>query len=160
MQYRVQINLIWAISVKDWLYGIISNHPGGNKDTVVDGAFEAEDVLSMCMFLMGVEWRSFTILMLYRSLSELAQRAWWCRCHSRIWKVGERYSNISSTQCLGQSGSIVSFEQEILPTSRRLRPYPEFMGCQSGLLLRLSPDILHLLKLPLRSRYIGVDISA
>ena len=33
--------------VKDWLYGIISTHPGGTKDTVVDGAFEAEDILSI-----------------------------------------------------------------------------------------------------------------
>ena len=32
--------------MKDWLYGIVQKHPGGSKDTVVDGAFEAEDVLS------------------------------------------------------------------------------------------------------------------
>lgn len=33
--------------VKDWLYGIIATHPGGTKDTVVNGAYEAEDILSM-----------------------------------------------------------------------------------------------------------------
>ncbi|KAF5545138.1 IST2 [Fusarium mexicanum] len=33
--------------VKDWLYGITPNHPGGDKTTVVDGAYEAEDILSV-----------------------------------------------------------------------------------------------------------------
>ncbi|KAF4493812.1 IST2 [Fusarium agapanthi] len=33
--------------VKDWLYGITPNHPGGDKNTVVDGAYEAEDILSV-----------------------------------------------------------------------------------------------------------------
>lgn len=33
--------------VKDWLYGITPNHPGGDKNTVVDGAYEAEDILSL-----------------------------------------------------------------------------------------------------------------
>jgi hypothetical protein len=32
--------------VKDWLYGIVPNHPGGDKNTVVNGAYEAEDILS------------------------------------------------------------------------------------------------------------------
>lgn len=32
-------------SVKDWLYGVVQNHPGENK--VVDGAYEAEDILSV-----------------------------------------------------------------------------------------------------------------
>ncbi|KAF5675361.1 IST2 [Fusarium circinatum] len=31
----------------DWLYGITPNHPGGDKTTVVDGAYEAEDILSV-----------------------------------------------------------------------------------------------------------------
>ncbi|KAK1995611.1 DUF590-domain-containing protein, partial [Colletotrichum falcatum] len=33
--------------VKDWLYGILPEHPGGTKTTVVDGAYEAEDLLSV-----------------------------------------------------------------------------------------------------------------
>ncbi|KAF5620134.1 IST2 [Fusarium sp. NRRL 52700] len=33
--------------VKDWLYGITPNHPGGDKNTVVDGDYEAEDILSV-----------------------------------------------------------------------------------------------------------------
>jgi hypothetical protein len=33
--------------LKDWLYGVIQTHPGGAKDAVVDGAFEAEDILSV-----------------------------------------------------------------------------------------------------------------
>ncbi len=35
------------LRIKDWLHGIIANHPGGNKDTVVNGAFQAEDLLSV-----------------------------------------------------------------------------------------------------------------
>ncbi|KAM5342134.1 hypothetical protein ACJ41O_015165 [Fusarium nematophilum] len=38
---------VYKSRVKDWLYGITPNHPGGDKNTVVDGAFEAEDILSM-----------------------------------------------------------------------------------------------------------------
>lgn len=34
-------------SVKDWLYAITQSHPGGDKDTVVDGWYEAEDLLSV-----------------------------------------------------------------------------------------------------------------
>ncbi|KAM0326922.1 hypothetical protein ACHAPQ_007536 [Fusarium lateritium] len=37
----------WSSRVKDWLYGITPNHPGGDKTTVVNGAFEAEDILSV-----------------------------------------------------------------------------------------------------------------
>ncbi|KAK7419669.1 hypothetical protein QQZ08_010755 [Neonectria magnoliae] len=33
--------------VKDWLYGITPNHPGGDKNTIAKGAFEAEEVLSV-----------------------------------------------------------------------------------------------------------------
>ncbi|KAF4449044.1 hypothetical protein F53441_7694 [Fusarium austroafricanum] len=33
--------------VKDWLYGITPNHPGGDKDTVADADYEAEDILSV-----------------------------------------------------------------------------------------------------------------
>lgn len=33
--------------VKDWLYGITPNHPGGDKNTVVKGEYEAEDILSV-----------------------------------------------------------------------------------------------------------------
>ncbi|KAM0306265.1 hypothetical protein HYE67_002278 [Fusarium culmorum] len=40
-------NWVYKSRVKDWLYGIVPNHPGGDKDTVVDGAFEAEDILSV-----------------------------------------------------------------------------------------------------------------
>lgn len=36
-----------ASRVKDWLYGITPNHTGGDKTTVVNGAFEAEDILSV-----------------------------------------------------------------------------------------------------------------
>jgi len=31
----------------DWLYGITKNHPGGTNNTIVSGANEAEDLLSM-----------------------------------------------------------------------------------------------------------------
>ncbi|CAJ2505130.1 Uu.00g125240.m01.CDS01 [Anthostomella pinea] len=40
-------NMVYKSRVKDWLYGISLNHPGGGKDTVVDGDYEAEDLLSM-----------------------------------------------------------------------------------------------------------------
>lgn len=36
-----------SFRVKDWLYGITRVHPGGGKDTIVDGHFEAEDICSM-----------------------------------------------------------------------------------------------------------------
>lgn len=35
------------VRLKDWLYGIVQSHPGGVNNAVVDGAFEAEDILSM-----------------------------------------------------------------------------------------------------------------
>jgi anoctamin-10 len=41
-------------SVKDWLYGITKNHPGGTAKSVVSAAFEAEDVLSTYHL---VNWR-------------------------------------------------------------------------------------------------------
>jgi anoctamin-10 len=40
--------------VKDWLYGIVKSHPGGTASSVVSGAFEAEDLLSMYHL---VNWR-------------------------------------------------------------------------------------------------------
>ncbi|KAF4464893.1 IST2 [Fusarium albosuccineum] len=40
-------NTVYKSRVKDWLYGITPNHPGGDKHTVVDGAYEAEDILSV-----------------------------------------------------------------------------------------------------------------
>jgi len=40
-------NTVYKARVKDWLYGIVPEHPGGTKNTVVDGAFEAEDLLSV-----------------------------------------------------------------------------------------------------------------
>lgn len=33
--------------VKDWLYSVTQNHPGGDKDSVVSGWFEAEELLTM-----------------------------------------------------------------------------------------------------------------
>ncbi|GAO19187.1 hypothetical protein UVI_02063570 [Ustilaginoidea virens] len=33
--------------VKDWLYAIRQSHPGGDKDTVVKGSYEAEDLLAL-----------------------------------------------------------------------------------------------------------------
>lgn len=33
--------------VRDWLYGIIAEHPGGGGQTMVDAKYEAEDLLSM-----------------------------------------------------------------------------------------------------------------
>ncbi|AEO59358.1 hypothetical protein MYCTH_2119594 [Thermothelomyces thermophilus ATCC 42464] len=38
---------VYNSRLKDWLYGVVQTHPGGGKDTIVDGAFEAEDVLSV-----------------------------------------------------------------------------------------------------------------
>ncbi|KAK3307797.1 calcium-activated chloride channel-domain-containing protein [Chaetomium strumarium] len=38
---------VYDSRLKDWLYGIVQRHPGGSKNTAVDGAFEAEDVLSV-----------------------------------------------------------------------------------------------------------------
>ncbi|EKG19494.1 Anoctamin/TMEM 16 [Macrophomina phaseolina MS6] len=38
---------VYKSRVKDWLYGITREHPGGGKDTIMDGEFEAEDILSM-----------------------------------------------------------------------------------------------------------------
>ncbi|KAH6693612.1 calcium-activated chloride channel-domain-containing protein [Plectosphaerella plurivora] len=39
-------NTVYKSRVKDWLYGIVPDHPGGHKNTVVDGKYEAEDILS------------------------------------------------------------------------------------------------------------------
>ncbi|KAM0344920.1 hypothetical protein ACHAPU_007053 [Fusarium lateritium] len=33
--------------VKDWLYGITPTHPGGDDNTILNGAYEAEDILSV-----------------------------------------------------------------------------------------------------------------
>ncbi|KAH6838589.1 calcium-activated chloride channel-domain-containing protein [Chaetomium sp. MPI-CAGE-AT-0009] len=38
---------VYNSRLKDWLYGIIQSHPGGAKNAAVDGAFEAEDILSV-----------------------------------------------------------------------------------------------------------------
>ncbi|KAH6971014.1 calcium-activated chloride channel-domain-containing protein [Ilyonectria sp. MPI-CAGE-AT-0026] len=40
-------NAVHKSRVKDWLYGITPNHPGGDKNTVVKGDYEAEDILSI-----------------------------------------------------------------------------------------------------------------
>ncbi|KAK2751283.1 plasma membrane channel protein [Colletotrichum kahawae] len=40
-------NTVYKSRVKDWLYGIVPDHPGGSNTTVVDGAYEAEDILSV-----------------------------------------------------------------------------------------------------------------
>ncbi|PHH80976.1 hypothetical protein CDD80_5186 [Ophiocordyceps camponoti-rufipedis] len=40
-------NAVYKSRVRDWLYGIVSHHPGGGGQTVVDGKHEAEDLLSM-----------------------------------------------------------------------------------------------------------------
>ncbi|GME23094.1 Transmembrane protein 16k [Neofusicoccum parvum] len=40
-------NEVYRSRVKDWLYGITREHPGGGRDTIIDGEFEAEDILSM-----------------------------------------------------------------------------------------------------------------
>lgn len=47
-------NRVYRSRVKDWLYGITKQHPGGRKDSVVKGAYEAEEVLAM---LHLVNWR-------------------------------------------------------------------------------------------------------
>lgn len=40
-------NAVYKQRVKDWLYAIRQSHPGGDKDTVVRGLFEAEDLLAL-----------------------------------------------------------------------------------------------------------------
>lgn len=40
--------------MKDWLYGITKKHPGGNSNSVVAGAYEAEDLVSLYHL---VTWR-------------------------------------------------------------------------------------------------------
>ncbi|PFH61331.1 hypothetical protein XA68_17633 [Ophiocordyceps unilateralis] len=40
-------NAIFKSRVRDWLFGIVSAHPGGGGETVVNGKYEAEDLLSM-----------------------------------------------------------------------------------------------------------------
>ncbi|KAF2626287.1 hypothetical protein BU25DRAFT_422480 [Macroventuria anomochaeta] len=47
-------NTVYKSRVKDWLYGITKQHPGGTASSVVDGAFEAEDLLSVFHL---VNWR-------------------------------------------------------------------------------------------------------
>jgi anoctamin-10 len=39
-------NTVYHSRVKDWLYGITKQHPGGTANTIVKGAYEAEDLLS------------------------------------------------------------------------------------------------------------------
>jgi anoctamin-10 len=39
-------NTVYQSRVKDWLYGITKQHPGGTANTIVKGAYEAEDLLS------------------------------------------------------------------------------------------------------------------
>ncbi|CEJ90402.1 hypothetical protein VHEMI06190 [[Torrubiella] hemipterigena] len=40
-------NNVYKGRVKDWLYSITQTHPGGDKDTIVEGKFEAEDLLAV-----------------------------------------------------------------------------------------------------------------
>ncbi|KAI8933148.1 hypothetical protein NX059_009789 [Plenodomus lindquistii] len=40
-------NTVYKARVKDWLYGIIKNHPGGTATSSVPAHFEAEDLLSV-----------------------------------------------------------------------------------------------------------------
>ncbi|KAL2752923.1 hypothetical protein ACRALDRAFT_1065912 [Sodiomyces alcalophilus JCM 7366] len=40
-------NTVYKSRVKDWLYGVVHDHPGGTKTTVVDAHYEAEDILSV-----------------------------------------------------------------------------------------------------------------
>ncbi|PQK16217.1 hypothetical protein BB8028_0006g05380 [Beauveria bassiana] len=40
-------NSVYKERVKDWLYSVTQVHPGGDKDSVVDGRFEAEELLTM-----------------------------------------------------------------------------------------------------------------
>ncbi|KAH8885435.1 hypothetical protein GQ53DRAFT_797139 [Thozetella sp. PMI_491] len=40
-------NCVHKARVKDWLYGVVPIKPKGNSNTVVDGKFEAEDLLSL-----------------------------------------------------------------------------------------------------------------
>ncbi|KND86309.1 Uncharacterized protein TOPH_09067 [Tolypocladium ophioglossoides CBS 100239] len=40
-------NTVYKSRVKDWLYSITQAHPGGDKDTVVPGWYEAEDILAV-----------------------------------------------------------------------------------------------------------------
>ncbi|KAH7079673.1 calcium-activated chloride channel-domain-containing protein [Paraphoma chrysanthemicola] len=47
-------NTVYKSRVKDWLYGITKNHPGGNASSVVRADFEAEDILSVYHL---VNWR-------------------------------------------------------------------------------------------------------
>lgn len=39
-------NAVYKFRVRDWLYGITQVHPGGDKDTVMSGWCEAEDLLT------------------------------------------------------------------------------------------------------------------
>ncbi|KAF1836068.1 hypothetical protein BDW02DRAFT_494478 [Decorospora gaudefroyi] len=47
-------NAVYKSRVKDWLYGITKQHPGGTAKSIVSADFEAEDVLSMYHL---VNWR-------------------------------------------------------------------------------------------------------
>ncbi|ATY58483.1 Anoctamin TMEM 16 [Cordyceps militaris] len=40
-------NWVYKERVKDWLYSVTQVHPGGDKDSVVAGRFEAEELLTM-----------------------------------------------------------------------------------------------------------------
>ncbi|ROT38198.1 hypothetical protein SODALDRAFT_340409 [Sodiomyces alkalinus F11] len=40
-------NTVYKSRVKDWLYGVVHDHPGGTKNTVVDAHYESEDILSV-----------------------------------------------------------------------------------------------------------------
>ncbi|TQV90702.1 plasma membrane channel protein [Cordyceps javanica] len=40
-------NSVYKERVKDWLYSVTQVHPGGDKDSVVTGRFEAEELLTM-----------------------------------------------------------------------------------------------------------------
>ncbi|PHH87129.1 hypothetical protein CDD83_9273 [Cordyceps sp. RAO-2017] len=38
---------VYKSRVRDWLYGIVADHPGGGGQTILEGKYEAEDLLSM-----------------------------------------------------------------------------------------------------------------
>ncbi|KAM4065502.1 calcium-activated chloride channel domain-containing protein [Hirsutella rhossiliensis] len=40
-------NAVYKSRVRDWLYGVVAEHPGGGGQTIVDAKYEAEDLLSM-----------------------------------------------------------------------------------------------------------------
>lgn len=130
--------------LKDWLYGIVQSHPGGVKNAIVDGAFEAEDILSVYHLVnwpktnggAGItpgwgQWENVeSIFPLHNEATNLALLG---QLSSRLFLTSNDLDQIRNL-----FGTKVPRHTLIHPGPRPQAHQLEFLGC---LLLCLYPDL-------------------